>query len=61
MMNDLNALLELARTVEMTPESKRRQRISFAFGNANIENQDVTRDTVVKMAEKLEELEANGG
>ncbi len=53
MKNDLVELLELARKVEMTPEAKERQRISFAYGNANIENEDVTIETVVKMAAKL--------
>ncbi len=55
MTNDLNELLELARNVKMTPESKQRQRISFAFGNANIENEDVTLETVIKMARKLDD------
>jgi len=50
---DLDRLLEMARSVEMTSESRERQRISFAYGNANIENEDVTRETVVRMAEQL--------
>jgi hypothetical protein len=50
---DLEKLLEMARDVEVSKEARERQRISFAFGNANIENEDVTRETVVKMAEKL--------
>ena len=53
-MNDeLQKLLEQARMLEMTPASKERQRLSFAYGNANIENQDVTRETVARMAQKL--------
>jgi hypothetical protein len=53
MPNDFDRLLELARDVKVSSESKERQRISFAYGNANIENEDVTRETVIKMAEKL--------
>jgi len=53
MDEDLKKLLALARKAEMTLESKEKQRISFAYGNANIENQDVTRETVAKMAKKL--------
>lgn len=53
MDEDLKKLLALAPKAEMTPESKEKQRISFAYGNANIENQDVTRETVAKMAKKL--------
>jgi hypothetical protein len=51
--NEFEKLLEMARHVEVSQESRERQRISFAYGNANIENEDVTRETVVKMAEKL--------
>lgn len=53
MDRELEMLLERARATQMTPESKEKQRVSFAYGNANIENPDVTRETVVKMAEML--------
>jgi hypothetical protein len=51
---DLNSLLSQARQVHMSPADKEAQRRSFAFGNANIENARVTRDTVNKQAELLE-------
>jgi len=51
--DEFEKLLEMARHVEVSQESRERQRISFAYGNANIENEDVTLETVVKMAEKL--------
>ena len=40
---------------EMTPEAKARQRISFAYGNANISNPNVTREMVERAAEKMKE------
>jgi hypothetical protein len=51
---DLGALLEQARQVKMSPADKEAQRQSFAFGNANIENSRVTRETVRKQAALLE-------
>lgn len=49
-------LLELLKKAEhhkMTPEEIHEQRISFAFGNANIENPLVTREMVRKLADEL--------
>jgi hypothetical protein len=51
---DLGALLEQARQIKMSPADKEAQRQSFAFGNANIENSRVTRETVRKQAALLE-------
>lgn len=42
----LNELLKKAKNHKMTPEEKRLQRISFAYGNASIENPKITRETV---------------
>lgn len=53
MSDELQQLIEAAKTVEMTPAQLEEQRRSFAFGNANIENQRVTRETVAKAAELL--------
>ena len=53
MDRELQQLLELARNQRMDEASKARQRISFAFGNANIENERVTRAVVQKMADEL--------
>jgi hypothetical protein len=51
--NEFAQLLESARRVCMSPEDKERQRRSFAYGNANIENASVTRAVVDKAAEEL--------
>lgn len=53
MSDELNRLIELARKVDMSEEDKERQRISFAYGNTRIENDDITWDTVKKAAEDL--------
>ena len=39
--------------MKMTPKQKEEQRRSFAFGNANIENEFVTKETINEAAEKL--------
>lgn len=49
----LEILLEEACKVKMTPKQQEDQRRSFAFGNANIENEFVTRKTIDEAAEKL--------
>jgi len=36
----------------MTNEERQEQRISFAFGNANIENPNVTRESVEEVAKE---------
>jgi len=46
-------LMSLARGHEMTPEEREAQRRSFAFGNANIDNSDVTHEMVDEAAERL--------
>jgi hypothetical protein len=53
MSEDLKKLIEAAKKIEMTPADLEVQRQSFAFGNANIENERVTRETVAKAAELL--------
>jgi hypothetical protein len=56
-MSDRNfeALVDRARSIEMTPPEKEAQRRSFAYGNANIENSAVTREVVDKAAAALGE------
>jgi len=53
MSKELQQLIEAAKKVDMTPAQLEEQRRSFAFGNANIENERVTRETVAKAAELL--------
>jgi hypothetical protein len=49
----LRKLIDIARRIEMTPQQRERQRRSFAYGSAHIENDRVTRDMVNQAAEKL--------
>lgn len=53
MANELEKLLEKSRSVRMTKDDKEAQRRSFAFGNANIENERVTRAMVDAAAKGL--------
>lgn len=50
----LEKLIESARSVRMTEPQKTEQRISFAFGTAKIENDNVTRDMVQQAAARPE-------
>jgi len=50
---ELQELLDAAKNVQVSSEQKEEQRRSFAFGNANIENSRVTRETVDKEAEAM--------
>ena len=53
MSKKLAKLIEEMRDVEMTEDEKEEQRRSFAHGNANIENERVTREVVDKAAEQI--------
>jgi hypothetical protein len=46
-------LVVLTRGLEMTPEEREAQRRSFAFGNANIDNPNVTRAMIDRAADEL--------
>ena len=46
-------LVESARRIQMTPAEREEQRRSFAWGNANIENAQVTRSVVDEVADQL--------
>jgi hypothetical protein len=52
---ELQKLLDAAKNCELSPYQKEEQRRSFAFGNTNIENPRITRDTVNQEAESLKE------
>lgn len=52
-MNELELPLDAAKNLKMTPEQKEERRRSFAFGNTNIENARITRETVDGEAEAL--------
>lgn len=53
MPEELDALLEEARNRPFSEAEREEQRRSFAFGNANIENPDVTREIVDAVAEAM--------
>jgi hypothetical protein len=49
----LKALLEAAKTANPSAEQREQQRRSFAFGNAALENDLITREMVDREAERL--------
>jgi hypothetical protein len=50
---ELQELLDAAKRVVISSEQKEEQRRSFAFGNTNIENPRITRETVNQEADAL--------
>jgi hypothetical protein len=50
---EITILLEKARRITMSPVEREQQRRSFAYGNANIENESVTKDVIEEVAEKM--------
>jgi hypothetical protein len=46
-------LLEKAREIKMSSCDREQQRRSFAYGNANIENEAVTRKVIDEVAERM--------
>lgn len=62
MNESLKRLIEIAGRVEMTPQQREKQRLSFAYGSAVIENSQVTRQMVQAEAERLKaEIKRDGG
>jgi Fic family protein len=53
MDKNLERLIELSKDIEMTEEEQEEQRRSFAYGNARIENENITRASIDKAAEEL--------
>lgn len=53
MTEELEKLLREAKQVKMTTTQKEEQRRSFAFGNTNIENERITKETIAQAAEEL--------
>ena len=54
----LEYLLEMAKSVEMTPAEQEAQRRSFVYGNTAIENKLITRAMVDEQADKLKRQHA---
>lgn len=50
---DIAILVEKARRITMSPGDLEQQRRSFAYGNANIENEAVTKDVIEEVAERM--------
>jgi hypothetical protein len=48
---ELDELIEMARTIRMTPEQAERQRRSFAYGNVKIENDSIPWEMIDRAAE----------
>lgn len=53
MTDKLKELLEKASNIKLSPEQKEEQRRSFAYGNTNIENSRITRETIDREADEL--------
>jgi hypothetical protein len=60
MSEQLRVLIEEARNVEVSPEDLEQQRRSFAYGNANIENDHVTPEVVDRAVEQLRNAPERG-
>jgi hypothetical protein len=59
MSEDLEKLLEAAKYRPLSPREQEEQRRSFAYGNANIENSRVTRETVDREADQLQNTKSD--
>ena len=53
MTKGLQAPLEAAKKVDLTPEEKEQRRRNFAYGNIALENSRITREVVDRAAEKV--------
>lgn len=53
MRDALSDLLEKAREIKMTPRQIQEQRVSFVYGNTNIENDRITKQMVEDLDAKL--------
>jgi hypothetical protein len=51
--HEITILLERARRITMSPGEREQQRRSFAYGNANIENEAVTKDVIEEVANRM--------
>ena len=53
MTKNLQSMLDAAKKAPMSNEDKEEQRRSFAYGNAHIENERVTREMVNEAASRI--------
>ncbi len=52
-MTMLEQLIAAARKIKMSDEERETQRQSFAYGNTHFENENITRETVVRASQLL--------
>jgi uncharacterized lipoprotein YajG len=50
---EITILIEKAKGITMSPGEREAQRRSFAYGNANIENDAVTKDVIEEVANRM--------
>jgi len=55
----LFVLIEKAKAHVMTPEERAEQRISFAYGNAHLANDAITREHIREAAARVDAAKAN--
>lgn len=53
MTEELKTRVEEARKIRMTEAEKAEQRISFVYGTTKIENENITKEMVYKIAKKI--------
>ena len=58
MTNELQALIDAARTRPFSEEEREAQRRSFAYGNAKIENDRITWEMIVEADEEIKARDA---
>lgn len=58
MTPELAILLQRAREVRMTPAEREVQRMNFAYGNAHLENDAITREVVRRAIQRLQRAKA---
>jgi hypothetical protein len=51
--HEITVLIERAKRITMSPGEREQQRRSFAYGNANIENEAVTKDVIDEVADRM--------
>lgn len=50
---EITILLEKAKRITMSSKEREQQRRSFAYGNANIENEAVTKEVIEEVANRM--------
>jgi hypothetical protein len=53
MTEELKELIEKARSLTMTPAQEKAQRVSFVYGNTNIENGRITKALVEEVDDRI--------